>query len=149
MQIISFFSGIFGFALNHIYILVENYGVAIILFSILLKLVMLPLSINQQITRRKTSRLQGKVKEIQQKYKKDTQKAHMEVMALYKSEKMNPLSGCLGAIVQIILLFAMFLLVRSPLTHMKNIDPVEIDNFANYIRQEVRRRCDKCTISTN
>ena len=61
---ISFFANIFGYLLNIIYELIKNYGLAIILFSILLKLILLPLTIKQQKSMKKSQKVQGKVKEI-------------------------------------------------------------------------------------
>ena len=130
-------SSLFGYVLNFIYNLVHNYGLAIILFSILLILILLPLSIKQQKTMKKTAKIQEKVKEIQDKYKNDQNKMNQEMMDLYKKEKLNPFSGCLTSIIQIILLFAMFGLVRNPLTYMKKIDNTTIENYKNEIRQEL------------
>ncbi|MDO5555903.1 MAG: YidC/Oxa1 family membrane protein insertase [Clostridia bacterium] len=130
-------SNLFGYVLNFIYELVKNYGLAIIIFSILLKLILLPLSINQQKTMKKTSKIQGKVKELQNKYKNDQNKLNQEMMELYKREKMNPFSGCLTAILQIVLLFAMFGLVRNPLTYMKKIDTTIINNYKTEMEQEL------------
>lgn len=119
---LSFFADIFGYILNFLYTIVSNYGVAIILFSVLVKIVMLPLSIKQQRTMKKSVKLQEELKQIQYKYKNQPEKLNAEMMDLYKREKMNPFSGCLSAIIQIILLFSMFLLVRSPLTYMVKMD---------------------------
>ncbi|MBO4815511.1 MAG: membrane protein insertase YidC [Clostridia bacterium] len=129
-------SSLFGYILNFIYNLVQNYGLSIIIFSILLKLVLLPISIKQQKTMKKTAKIQGKVKEIQDKYKNDPQKMNQEMMDLYKKENMSPFSGCLSSIIQIILLLAMFGLVRNPLTYMLKIDQNTVNNVANYIKQE-------------
>ena len=107
-------SNLFGYILNYIYQFVQNYGVSIILFSIFLKLILLPLSIKQQKTMKKTAKIQVKVKELQEKYKNDQMKMNQEMMDLYKKENMSPFSGCLTSIIQIILLFAMFGLVRNP-----------------------------------
>lgn len=134
---IGFFSNIFGYALNFIYEIIKNYGLAIILFSILLKIVLLPLSIKQQKTMKKTAKIQVKVKEIQAKYKGNQEKINQEMMDLYKKENMSPFSGCFSAIIQIVLLFAMFYLVRNPLTYMKKIDSETINNYTNEIRQEI------------
>ena len=130
-------SNLFGYALNFIYEMIQNYGLAIILFSVLLKLILLHFSINQQKTMKKTAELQVKVKEIQEKYKNDQMKLNQEIMDLYKKENMSPLSGCLPSIIQIILLLAMFGLVRNPLTYMKKIDTATIENYKNEIIQEV------------
>ncbi len=138
-------SNLFGYILNFIYQFVQNYGVSIILFSILLKLILLPLSIKQQKTMKKTAKIQVKVKELQEKYKNDQMKMNQEMMDLYKKENMSPFSGCLTSIIQIVLLFAMFGLVRNPLTYMKKIDTTTIENYKNEIRQEVGEN----SISTN
>lgn len=130
-------SSLFGYILNFIYELVKNYGLAIIIFSVLLKLVLLPLSIKQQKTMKKTAKIQKKVKELQEKYKNDQMKMNQEMMDLYKRENLSPFSGCLSSIIQIILLFAMFGLVRSPLTYMKKIDTDTLNNYVVEIKQEV------------
>lgn len=130
-------SNLFGYALNFIYEMIQNYGLAIILFSVLLKIILLPFSIKQQKTMKKTAELQVKVKEIQEKYKNDQMKLNQEIMDLYKKENMSPLSGCLPSIIQIILLLAMFGLVRNPLTYMKKIDTATIENYKNEIIKEV------------
>lgn len=131
----SSISSLFGYVLNFIYELVGNYGIAIILFSILLKLLLLPLSIKQQKTMSKTTKIQAKVKEIQEKYSNDEMKMNQEIMDLYKKEKLGPFSGCLSSILQIIILFAMFGLVRSPLTYMRKIDPNVIEEYKTEMQQ--------------
>lgn len=133
---IAFFANMFGYILNFLYEFVNNYGLAIILFSIVLKIIMLPISIKQQKTMRKSAKIQAKVKEIQNKYKNNPEKLNQETMDLYKREKMSPFSGCLSAIVQLVLLFSVFYLVRSPLTHMKKVEPTIIENYTNEIKQE-------------
>ena len=132
----SFFSNIFGYALNIIYEIVKNYGLAIILFSILLKLLLLPLTIKQQKTLKKSQKLQVKLKEIQDKYSNNPEKLNQEMMDLYKRENMSPFSGCLSSILQIILLLAMFYLVSKPLTYMKKVDSEEINTYKEAIVQE-------------
>jgi len=132
----EFFSNIFGYVLNGIYILVKNYGVAIILFSILIKILMLPMSIKQQKTMKKTEKIQKEMNKIQDKYKNNPEKMNMEIMDLYKRENMSPFSGCFSLIIQMVLLFSMFYLVRSPLTFMKKVDTGVIENFSQTIKEE-------------
>ena len=136
MGIIDFFAGSFGYILNALYNLFSNYGIAIILFTIVLKVVLLPLTIKQQTTMRKTSKLQVKIKAIQQKHKGNQEKITKETMDLYKSENMSPFSGCLSAIVQIVLLLSVFFLVSKPLTHMKKLDSEVIQGYAEEIKLE-------------
>ena len=132
---IAFFANIFGYVLNFIYNFIGNYGLAIIIFSIVIKIIMIPISIKQHKTLKKSTKIQAKMKEIQFKYKNDPQKLNEATMQLYKSENMSPFSGCLSAIVQIILLFAVFYLVRSPLTYMKKIDVETIGKYTNIMQQ--------------
>ena len=81
---------------------------------------------------KKSAELQEKMKVIQFKYKNDPEKMNQEIMELYKTEKMNPFSGCLTAIVQMLLLISIFYLVRCPLTYMEKIPQ---DNINTYIQQ--------------
>lgn len=129
-------SSLFGYILNFIYELVKNYGLAIIIFSIILKIILLPLSIKQQKTMKKTAKVQEKMKELQEKYKNDQMKLNQEMMDLYKRENLSPFSGCLTSIIQIVLLFAMFGLVRSPLTYMKKVDNNVLGEVQRYIQTQ-------------
>lgn len=128
----EFFANIFGYLLQFLYQLVNNYGIAIILFTAIIKLILLPLSIKQQRTLKKSTELQEKMKVIQFKYKSDPEKMNQEMMNLYKTENMSPFSGCLTAIVQLLLLLSVFYLVRSPLTFMEKIPQ---DNINHYVQQ--------------
>ena len=132
---IAFFANLFGYVLNFIYEIVKNYGLAIIIFSILVKVLMIPMSIKQQKTMKKSQKIQGKMKEIQFKYKNNPEMLNKATQELYKSENMSPFSGCLSAIVQIILLFAVFYLVRSPLTYMKKVDTNVTNKYSKIIRE--------------
>lgn len=132
---ISFLANLFGYILNFIYNFIQNYGLAIILFSILIKILMIPISIKQQKAMKKNLKMQEKMKEIQFKYKNNPEMLSQASMELYKTEKINPFGGCLSAIIQIILLLAVFYLVRSPLTYMKKISPDVIDKYSNVVKQ--------------
>lgn len=132
----QFFANIFGYLLELLYNLVNNYGISIILFTVIIKLVLLPLSIKQQKTMKKSSELQEKMKTIQFKYKNDPEKMNQEIMNLYKTEKMSPFSGCLTAIVQMLLLLSIFYLVRSPLTFMQKVPSENINNYVSQMQEE-------------
>ena len=84
---INFFSNIFGYVLNWIYLLVQNYGLAIIIFSVLIKILMLPLSIKQQRTLKINEKLQKEIKILQIKYKGNQEKINQETMELYKEKR--------------------------------------------------------------
>ncbi len=135
----EFFANIFGYLLELLYNLVNNYGIAIILFTIVIKLILLPLSIKQQRTMKKSAKIQEKLKVIQFKYKNDPEKLNQEMMALYKNEKMSPFSGCLTAIVQLILLLSIFYLVRSPLTFMEKMNTEDINKYVSQLQEEEKQ----------
>ena len=131
----DFFAKIFGFVLNFIYEFVGNYGISIILFTILVKLIMFPMSLKQQKTMKKSVKVQAKMKELQNKYKNNPEKLSQETMELYKTENMSPFSGCFSLIAQFILILSVFYLVRSPLTYMKKVDKTIIDKYTNIIHE--------------
>jgi len=124
-------ANIFGYLLNFLYNMINNYGLAIIIFSVLVKLLLLPLTIKQQKTMEKTSKMQNELKSLQFKYKNDPEKLNKEMMDMYKRENMSPFGGCLSSIVQLILILAVFYLVRSPLTYMKKVDTNIINEYTN------------------
>lgn len=130
---ISFFANLFGYLLNFLYELIKNYGLAIILFSIIVKIVLLPISINQQKTMKKSIKVQDEMRKLQIKNKNNPEALQRETMELYKREKLNPFGGCFSAIVQVILLFSVFYLVRCPLTYMKKVDPEIIERYSQEI----------------
>ena len=132
----EFFANILGYLLQFLYTLVNNYGLAIILFTLIIKLLLLPLSIKQQKTMKKSSELQEKVKVMQFKYKNDPEKLNKEMMNLYKTENVSPFSGCLTSIIQMLLLLSIFYLVRSPLTFMEKIPQENINTYIQQLKDE-------------
>ena len=132
----NFFANIFGYLLQLVYHLVNNYGLAIILFTVVIKILLLPLSIKQQRSMKKSAELNEKMKVLQFKYKNDPEKLNQEMMNLYKSENMSPFSGCLTSIVQFLLLISIFYLVRSPLTYMEKIPTENINNYVQQLKDD-------------
>lgn len=90
-----------------------NYGVAIILLTILIKTLIYPLTYKQMVSMRKTVDLQPKIKAIQAKYKNDKEKANAAVMELYKEHKVNPMGGCLPIVVQLPIFWALYSTLRN------------------------------------
>ena len=120
----GFISELFGYLLNALYELFNNYGIAIIVFSVILRIILIPITIKQQKTMKKSAELQEEMKEISKKYKNNPEKLNQETIELYKREKMSPFSGCLSSIVQIIIILSVFWLVSQPLTYMKRLNNV-------------------------
>lgn len=144
----SFLASLFGYLLNFIYQIVNNYGIAILLFTIVIKLLFLPISIKQQKTMQKTAKLQEKMKQIQFKYKNNPEQASIETMKLYKTEKVSPFSGCLSAILQIVLLISVFFMVQSPLTYMRKVDTNLIEQYTKELKEESSQGDNKNTRMT-
>lgn len=133
---ISFFANLFGYLLNFIYNIINNFGLSIILFSVIVKIILLPISINQQKTMKKTLKIQEELKKIQVKDKNNPEALQRDTMELYKREKMNPFGGCFSGIIQIILILSVFYLVREPLTYMKKVDPELINQYKTEILED-------------
>lgn len=126
----------FGYVLNLLYSIFSNYGIAIILFSILLRIILIPITIKQQKSMKKSAALQQEMLEMQKKYKNNPEKLNQETIELYKREKMSPFSGCLSSILQIIIILSVFWLVSQPLTYMKRIDNTLIEKYTNEMKEE-------------
>lgn len=125
----AFLANLLGYVLNYLYNWVQNYGWAIIIFSVLLKLILLPFTIKQQKNIKKSAKISEETSKLQVKYKNDPEKLNREIMDLYKREKASPFSGCLSSVLQLIIFISVFYLVSSPLTYMKKIDKTIIDNY--------------------
>jgi YidC/Oxa1 family membrane protein insertase len=103
-----------GWVLAEIYDLVPNYGVAIILLTVLIRVVLLPLGVKQIKSMQHMQAIQPKVKEIQKKYRGNKQKTQEETMKLYKESGVNPLGGCLPLLLQFPILISMYAVLRAP-----------------------------------
>ena len=103
----------FGWLLSALYGGVGNYGVAIIILTILVRLVTAPLTMKQMRSMERMRRLQPRMKEIQAKFSDDRQRQSEEMMKMYKQEKVNPLGGCLPMILQLPVFIGLFYALRS------------------------------------
>lgn len=98
------------FFYDHVY---PNYGVDIILLTIVVRIAMMPLTLTQIKSQDKIQRIQPQINKIKQEYKNDREKINMETMKIYRENKINPLSGCLPLLLQLPILFALFMLLQS------------------------------------
>ena len=129
-------SNLFGYLLNALYSVFNNYGIAIIVFSVILRIILIPITIKQQKSLKKSAELQEEMKEIQRKYKNNPEKLNQETIELYKREKLSPFAGCFSSIIQIIIILSVFWLVSQPLTYMKKIDVNVINEYKKALEQE-------------
>ncbi len=103
-----------GWVLAQIYEVVPNYGITIILLTIVIRLFLLPLGIKQIRSMQHMQLIQPKVKQIQQRYRQDKARQQEEIMKLYKEYGVNPFSGCWPVLLQFPILIAMYSVVRQP-----------------------------------
>jgi YidC/Oxa1 family membrane protein insertase len=94
--------------LNFMHSLIGNYGFAIMIFALLIKVIFFPLSRQMIMSQHKMQMIQPELKKIQQKYKNDQQRLNQEMMHLYKTYKVNPFTGCLPLLIQMPIFFALF-----------------------------------------
>ena len=108
----------FGYLLTFIYNLVGNYGISLIILTVLVKLILYPLYFKQIKSTASMSSLQPKMKAIQEKYKNDKEKMNEEMAKLSKNENFNPMGGCLPTLIQIPILWGLFTLLRNPIRYI-------------------------------
>jgi len=112
------------------YIPLQDFGIAVILLTVIIKLIFYPLGVKAIRSQKALSDLQPKLKEIQEKYKDDKEKQGKEMMELYKKEKINPFSGCLPMLIQLPVLIALFWVFR---TFEGGVTAEELSNLYSFI----------------
>lgn len=108
----------FGYLLDWLYMFTNNYGLALILFSLIVKLVLLPMSVKSKKSMLKMSRLSPQVKALEAKYGDDKQKYQMAVQQMYKEEGVSMGGGCLWSFIPLIILLPLYYVIREPITYM-------------------------------
>ena len=111
--IIGSIAKLLGFIMNGIfnalsYIGIENIGLSIIIFTVIVYTLMIPMTIKQQKFSRMSAVMNPEIQKIQKKYKNNPEKAQQEMMKLYKENNVNPMSGCLPLLIQMPILFALY-----------------------------------------
>lgn len=135
MQVLGFLGYFLGYLLWALFYVFQNFGIAIIVFTIVIKLVLFPFSIKQQKSMAGTARLQKKQKELQEKYGNNRQLLQEEMNKLYEKEGVKPMGGCLTMIVPMLVLFGVFYAVAYPLTNTLHIDSNHVNDAVAYINQ--------------
>ena len=122
-----------GYILRGCYALVNNYGVAILLFALITKLLLLPLGIKSEKGRRKMMKAQPRIQQLQQKYKGNTRdpKYQEEMQRIYTEEGYSPTSGCLPQLIQLPIILSLWTNIRSPLTYLCDMSAATIEKIFN------------------
>ena len=107
----------FAWLVRLFYNLTGSYGVAIILFTLVIKLIMLPFQMKSKKSMMRMSRMSGRLQEIQKKYTNNQTKQAEEMQKLYAEEGVNPMSGCLWSFLPLPILLALYSIIRQPITH--------------------------------
>jgi len=129
----------FGYVLRYILELVGSYGFAIILFTILTKLLILPLNIKSKSAMIDVQRLQPKLKELQKKYANDKQKFQMETDKLYKAEGVNPAGSCLPTLITFPIMIGLYYVIVRPLSFLMRLTPLQISQVAERIGMDMTK----------
>ena len=107
-----------GYLLTFIYNLVGNYGISLIILTVLVKLILYPLYFKQIKSTASMSSIQPKIKAIQEKYKNDKEKMNEEMAKITKDENFNPMGGCLPMLIQLPIIWGLFTLLRNPIKYI-------------------------------
>lgn len=116
----------FGWLMRGCYILVKNYGLALFIFTFIIKLIMLPSSIKQQKSSARMARLAPKREQIMKKYANNREKQNEAMMELYNQEGVSPTGGCGTMIITYLILFAIIEVVYAPMTYISGLDSEKI-----------------------
>ena len=121
----------FGYLLDWLYQFAGNYGLALILFSLIVKIVLLPMNAKSKKSMLKMSRVAPLAKALEAKYKDDQQKYQQELMKLYKEEGVSTGGGCLWSFIPLLILLPLYYVIREPITYVMHI-PAEQEILAVY-----------------
>lgn len=111
----------FGYLLEWLYLLTNNYGAALILFALIVKIVLLPTGIKSKKSMMKMTRLSPQLKELERKYGDDKLKYQQAVTKFYQEEGISPTGGCLWSFIPLIILIPLYQVIRQPLVYMMHL----------------------------
>ena len=125
----------FGWVLRQLYVLVGNYGLALILFALLVKVLLLPMSIKSKRSMLKINRLSPMMNALKKKYGDDQQRYNQALVELYKEEKISPTGGCLWSFLPILIMIPLYYVIRSPLTYIMGLQEDQVTEVINVLTQ--------------
>ena len=128
MAIFNFFGNIFGYLLWLFYEIFHNYGIAIIFFTLVTKLLMIPFSIKQQKSMASQMKMAARQRELQQKYANDRDKMNAELQKLYQKENYNPMGGCATSLLPFPIMIGIYYSVIYPLQNTLHLAKDSISN---------------------
>lgn len=111
-----------GFIIQFIYNIVQNYGWSIVLFTVVVKLLLLPLQLRSQKSMKKQQKVQPVIAQLQAKYANDKEKLQTEMMKVYKENNVSMTGGCLPLLIQFPILIGLYNVIQRPLSYLINVD---------------------------
>lgn len=123
----------FAWLLLFFYNLFNSYGIALILFAIVIKLVLFPVTLKSKKSMIQTTMLSSKMQQLQKQYGKDRERYNLEVQKLYEKEHINPMGGCLWSLIPVILLIALLSIIRHPLVYFMGMSAEQIQALATQL----------------
>ncbi|MED9968993.1 MAG: YidC/Oxa1 family membrane protein insertase [Ruminococcus sp.] len=133
LGIFGFLGSILGYVLWAAYYVFQNFGIAIIVFTIIVKAVLLPFSVKQQKSMAGSSRLAKNQKELREKYGNNRQKLQEEMNKLYEKENVKPMGGCLTSIIPMIVILGIFYAVAYPLTNTLHLSEQSVNQALSFV----------------
>ena len=118
----------FVWLLTFFYDFFGSYGIALILFAVVVKLILFPFALKGKRSMIQMNMLQGKMQKLQKQYGRDRERYNLEVQKLYEREKVNPMGGCLWSFLPLLILIPLYAIIRQPIKYMMGINDVEILN---------------------
>ena len=132
-QFFNIFGSLFGYVLWAAYSLVNNFGIAIIVFTLVFKVVLFPSSVKQQKSMAANSKLQARQRALQEKYGNDKQRYNEELQKLYEKENVSPFSGCLTSLLPMFVMLGIYYSVVRPLSNVLHIASDKVAQLTEYV----------------
>ena len=129
----------FSWLLNVFYNFTQNYGLAIILFALVVKIVLFPMSLKGKKSMIQMSMLSGKLDQLKKQYGKDPARYNQEMQKLYEREKVNPMGGCLWSMLPLFVLLPLYAIIREPLKYLMDLSPEQITAVAQLLGTEFKK----------
>lgn len=121
----------FAWLLLLLYNFMHSYGLALIVFAIIVKTILFPTTLLGKKSMIKTNMISGKVQQLQKQYGKDRERYNKEVQELYSKEKVNPMGGCLWSLIPMVVLIALYAVIRQPITYFMDLTATQIAAIAD------------------
>ena len=117
-----------GWVMKLCYEIISNYGIALLLFTFITRLVVFPLNIKQQKSTARMAMLNPQLEKLRKKYKNDKEKLNEETMKLYSKENVNPMSSCLPMLITLVILWSLIPVIYGPLTYVSDADKGHVES---------------------